>query len=238
MPQIVLYQFPSVLGLPSVSPYCTKVQMALRFKDLAYETVSTVMARRHNPRGKLPYLLWDGRPVEDSTAIVQLVDQHGRGPSLTPADPRLAADAHILEDWADESLYWFGVYAKFHDQEGWQNIRSALAPFVPGGVRRVVPLVARRKILGKLRAQGLTTRSRDLVFAEFENHLEALSRRLDRGPYLVGDALSIADLAVVPMLWQLDVGATPAFGRRIDQHPALTEYIKRVCDDTRIHASS
>lgn len=229
MPNITLYQFPPVLGLPSMSPFCIKVQMALKLKGLDFEVVSTLLPRRYNPRGKVPYVMWDGQPIEDSTAIVKAIDERCKdGPALVPRERRQAADAHLLEDWADESLYWFGVYAKFGDPEGWALFRPPLAGAMPAMLRPLGPIVARRDLTHKLHAQGLLTRSRDLLLSEFDEHLAALSARLAQSAYLVGDTITMADIAVVAMLMPMMVGVTPEFTRRIEAHPAITAYAARV----------
>jgi glutathione S-transferase len=233
---IVLYQFPPISGFPSMSPFCIKVQMAFNRKGLEFELISTLFAKRHNPRGKLPFVVWDGENLEDSSAIVQAIDQRGTGPSLIPDDPRLAADAHLLEDWSDESLYWYGAYAKFADPEGWSLFRPHVVAMVPAAMRLLAPRMIRRSLVKKLEAQGLLTRSPELVRAEFERHVAALSARLESGPYLLGDAMYMADLSVVAMLWPLTGDTTPWFQRAIEAHPALVQYIARVRAETGIDA--
>jgi glutathione S-transferase len=235
---IVLYQFPPVPGLPSMSPFCVKVQMAFKRKGVDFEVVNTLFAKRHNPRGKLPFVVWEGETLEDSTAIIQAIDQRGTGPSLVPEDPRLAADAHILEDWADESLFWYAVYARYADPEGWSQYRPQVAAVMPAAMRPLAPGVIRRSLVKKLQAHGLLTRSPELVRAEFEHHMGALSARLESGPYLLGDALCMADVAVAAMLLPHTVGIRSRFQPAIEAHPALAGYVARVCAETGIDAAA
>lgn len=234
MPQITLYQFPPVLGLPSMSPYCTKVHMAFKRKGVEFEIVNGFFAKRHNPRGKMPFVVWDGEGIEDSSAIVQAIDQRGSGPSLVPEDPRLAADAHLLEDWADESLYWYGIFGKYIDDEGWNRYRPKLRAAMPAALRAVGPSIARRNLTTKIRGHGLVSRAPELIRSEFERHIAGLSARLGTGPYLVGDAMTVADLAVAAMLLQFTTGTMPSFDRVIEAHPAVLEHIKRIVAETGI----
>ncbi len=233
MPSVVLHQFPPAGAMPSLSPYCWKVQMALALKGVAYEINNTLFPKKHNRNGKLPYLVWDGIGIEDSTAIVRAIDARaGEGPRLVPEDPAHAGEAHLLEDWADESLYWHAVYAKFEDDDGWSHISAALGVRFPAAARAAALMIARRDARKKLRAQGLSKRSNALVLEEFDRHLDALDRRLASARYLVGGAPTIADLAVGAMLGQLTVGMTPGYGERIAKRERLSEYLKRVLEKT------
>ena len=218
----------------SLSPYCWKVQMALIAKGIEYDVHDTLNPKRANPFAKLPYLEIDGRGYEDSTHIVRAIDEISEhGPRLIPNDPVLAAEANILDDWADEALYWHGFRAKFVDEEGWRHVSAEMVKLLPAKVVGVVarPFI-RRDLLGKIDAQGLTRRSSERVDEEFDRHLDSLETRLSDRNYLVGDALTIADLSVTAMVGQLTVGLTPPFARRIAERKQLNAYLGRVFEET------
>ncbi|MFT3841576.1 MAG: glutathione S-transferase family protein [Myxococcaceae bacterium] len=223
----VLYQLPPACGLLSFSPYCVKVQLALKLKKIPFTTVNTLFPRE-NPRNKVPYLVWGEKRLEDSTAIVAAIDEAGFGPKLIPSDPKLRADAHILEDWADESLYWQGVRIKFGDDEVWKRIEPEFRQGFPAWMRPMGTLVARRQTLAKLDAQGLSRRAQQLADLELEQHLDALETRLAGRAWLVGDAPSIADLAVTAMLSQLNEQVSPKHAAAIAKRPALAKMMNEV----------
>ena len=110
-PRIVLHQW-------EISPFCGKVRRILQLKGLAYEVVEygglkALAAAKLSPVGKLPVLEYNGEKIQDSSAIARFLEACHPAPALFPADPAEAAQAHFLEDWADESLYWFEVYFRF-----------------------------------------------------------------------------------------------------------------------------
>jgi glutathione S-transferase len=224
----VLYQLPPVFSLLSLSPYCAKVQLGFRLKKLEYKVVNLLFADRINPRSKLPYVVWGDRKLEDSTAILEAIDREGDAPSLIPSDPKMRAEAHLLEDWADESLYWQGVYAKFCDEAHWKLLLPEFRSHFPALLRPVGPLVARRQTLAKLDAQGLSRRAPELVRAEFCRHLDSLEARLEGRRWLVGDSMSIADVAVTAMLWQLLPEYTPWHAAKLESRTRLTGLIASV----------
>lgn len=228
----ILHQFPPVGDLPSLSPYCWKVQMALTLCKVEYRVANTLMAKRANPSGKLPYLEWGAEGFEDSTHILRVLDQRFDAVTLWPAEPGAAGLVNILEDWADESLYWHGVYAKFEDDEGWSYVHPALGATMPGAVRAAGLLIARRDTRKKLAAQGLSTREPARVLEEFERHLDSLEAHITGRAYLVGDHITAADLAVTAMIGQLTMGLTPSYGRRIIQREHLNDYLGRIRTET------
>ena len=224
----LLHQPPPIPGLLSFSPYCAKVQLALKLKGIRYEVHDTFFAERVNPRKKLPYLEWGGRKLEDSTAIVEVIDAEGTGPKLIPEDAATRAEAHLLEDWSDESLYWQSVRAKFAVDENWNRIRPHLALGFPAWMRLVAPAVARRKTLAKLDAQGITRRAPELAERELLRHFDALETRLTTRRFLCGEAMTIADVSVAAMLAQLRPELCPAQARALAERPKLSSLIHTV----------
>ena len=77
------------------SPFAQRVRIALAEKGLAYKRAEQDLAakgdllRRSNPvHGKVPVLLHAGRPVCESLAVLQYLDEAFPGtPPLLPADP-------------------------------------------------------------------------------------------------------------------------------------------------------
>lgn len=234
MPAITLYQYPPFPGNLSLSPFCCKVHAALRLRGLEYQVVSGMFPARLNPYAQVPLLKWDGEALNDSTEIVRAIDARTRpAQPFLPADPALAAEVTLLEDWADESLYWYGVYAKFWDDEGWAAVRPKLIQLLPAPIRPLAPMVTRRRMRQRLGTQGILRRARGQLEAELDRLLDALERRIDGRRYLVGDAPTAADLSVAAILGQPVVGHTAFFGQRITRRPKLTEYLKRFRAESR-----
>ena len=93
------------------SPFCAKARMCLQVKGIPYRRITLTVGklrelRQVNPLGKVPVLLDRGRPVADSSTIARHLEAQHPEPPLLPADPAARAYASLLEDWADESLYF------------------------------------------------------------------------------------------------------------------------------------
>jgi glutathione S-transferase len=183
-----------------------------------------MFAKMANKYGQLPLLDWDGEKLNDSTHILREIDR--RVPSdhpLFPGDP----EVNLWEDWADESLYWFGAYAKFHDDEGWARIGPLIVAMLPLPIRPVAPMIVRRRQRALLRSQGLLRRDRRSVEAELDRHLDMIDKRLEGRRYLCGDAPTAADCSVASILAQPNLTQTAFLGKRIAARPRIAEYLQR-----------
>ncbi len=194
---ITLYQF-------ATSPFTEKVRRALAYKGIAFEIHEVDRAAvpggkyaHVSPTGKFPAIEHDGVAIWDSTDVIRHLDAAFPNRPLIPADPRDAALAHVIEDWADESLYFYEMTMRL----GWaHNLYASLDEFAAG-----MPGVPREHLrkgildgVGALtKAQGLGRKPPEQVVTDVERHFAALDALLEGRDWLVGEALSIADLAVI-----------------------------------------
>ena len=98
------------------SPFALRVKLALSFKGLSYEYLeekdlhrnkSELLLKSNAVHKKVPVLIHDGKPVCESTIIVQYLDEAfaGVGPSLLPSDPHERAVARFRAAYIDEKVH-------------------------------------------------------------------------------------------------------------------------------------
>ncbi|MEJ8629182.1 glutathione S-transferase family protein [Sphingomonas sp. I4] len=121
---MILYDHP-------LSSYGQKVKIALREKGIAFACMlpedfgtgrqDTDFAAA-NPRTEVPVLIVEGRPIFDSTIILDYLDERWPETPLMPRDPMARARQREIEEIADsqyEAVNWgFGEILWFRRAEG------------------------------------------------------------------------------------------------------------------------
>jgi len=226
---ITLYQF-------AVSPFCDKIRRVLHWKKQPYEVhevslwQALTQVRRLNPVGKLPCLEHDGRFLADSSDIALYLEERFPTPPLLPADPAQRALCHVLEDWADESLYFYEMRLRFGTKENARRWLPVLAAHDAAPFRALAPLLLPRIFAAQLRQQGIGRKSLASVLADLERHVGAVASLLERHDFLVGDALTLADISVFVQLFCIrgvDEGAAA-----IEKQPRVVRWMNRVDEAT------
>jgi len=225
-----LHQFAPLADQESASPFCVKVQYALRYKQLPF-TVANVKTpgelRQLNPRRKLPVLDYDGVMIADSTEIIRHLEASHPEPRLYPLDVKSRNHALMIEDWADESLYWHVVYERWMVREQFGQIAAELFAALPAPIRPALQTMIRRQVERNLRAQGLGRLT-------VHEHREKLRQALDwlnsilNGRFLCGADLSVADLAVAAQIAALTIPQTPAVAAEVRMRPNLSGWLDGV----------
>lgn len=189
-------------GIP-LSPFVRKVLLALEYKGIAFESISVFPGsddpafRAISPLGKIPILEDDGFAIPDTSVICRYIDRVHPQTSLYPSDPREEAQVCWLEEFADSKLIeaCAGLFI-----QRFLNPKMNGTPTDEGKVKEIL-----------------------------ENQLPPLPTYLETqvpeaGP-LVGDAVSIADIAVVTCFLQARYGDFEVDGT---SYPKLRNYLNRV----------
>lgn len=221
---LILHQF-------EVSPFCDKVRRILHYKRKAYDTrevpptETLVRLRRLNPVGKVPVLEHGEKIVTDSSDIARYLDETFPDPPIYPTDARDRALCHLLEDWADESLYFFELWFRFAVRENageWSRRTShSEPPLLRQATARALPTLMRNL----LKAQGLGRKTDDGVLADFDRHVASLDALLS-SDWLVGGRLTVADVAAYSQL--ACAGETDQGAQILGSYPRLLSWMERV----------
>jgi len=232
MGNIRLYQFGPLGDQESASPFCVKVRDALRYKRVPFETInatSPMQVRKLNPRGKLPVMIDDGTKLADSTEIIRHLETRHPEPRLYPQDPRTRAMALMIEDWADESLYWHVVYERWQVSEQFAKFAAVVFSPVPAAVRPMVRLLFARQTRGQLRGQGLGRLGVGEQREKFRSAMDWLDSMVD-GQFLCGSELSVADVAVAAQVGALNIPFTPVAEAEIHAHAKVMRWLERTSE--------
>ena len=204
-PERTLYQFP-------ISHFCEKTRWNIDVKGLPYVIRDLVpglhrlTTQRAAHGGTVPVLVDRGTTVADSTAIALHLELRYPEPSLLPTEPAERARVLELEDYFDKIA---GVEVRRFAYGELLTVRGA----APAAFFSKYPIAVRvaGKALGPLFAQGIKGGLRinpETVRRARTRILEAVDRlereiHGDPSRYLVGDALSLADITAAALLGPL-----------------------------------
>jgi glutathione S-transferase len=220
-----------------LSPFVEKVVRALQMKGFPFvliEPRSLRDFRKWNPQtGKMPVLDLDGERIWDSTRIIDRLEQVQPDPPLHADDHRVAARQSFLEDWSDESLYWYVMGLRWNAANAAASARQVLASLpAPELLKPVLGRVLRRHIGGQATAQGLQRLPLEILVTQLARRLDELLVWLDDRPFFFADRPSVADLAIFGQLRALASGPTPQGAALVDARPALVAWWDRVAEVT------
>lgn len=199
MADIIVHELPGAWGLPSVSPFCLKLQTWLRVAGVSYTTVVDATPFRA-PKGKLPYIEHDGRRIADSGFIIEyLSERFGPVPDarLTPSERAIGLAMRRL---VEENLYWVMVYDRWVVEENWRVFRDVVLGGVPAPLRPLIGPIARRGVKAQLKGHGIGIHSADEVHAIGRRDVGALADFLAEKPFFFGESATELDAVAYGLL--------------------------------------
>ena len=183
------------------SAFCLKVRMALQAKGLSFRTVEVtpgmgqVAVFRLSGQRQVPVLVDGDIVLADSSAIARHLERREHSPALIPAEPKAAAQVHLLEDWADTTLAAAVRAALVQAAALDPELRVALLPDdIPDPLRSVMGALPGGWVSNVTELVNQNERAALLA------SLEQLALSVQSTPWLVGDSMSLADLAVAAQL--------------------------------------
>ncbi len=222
-----------------LSPYSVKVRSYFRYKRIPHEWVPrTVDAmEEYNRYAKLPLIPLvvapDGTAMQDSTPIIETMEQRVPEPELQPADPALAFLSALVEEYADEwgnkPMFHYRWFYEADAESAAERIARAMNPSLDAdGLANVKPAVKGRMV-PRLKLVGSSPETKDPIEASFRRQVAIVERHLASRPYLFGGRPALGDLGLYAQLYQCLTDPTPGAIIR-DTAPRTQRWIERMLD--------
>jgi glutathione S-transferase len=193
---ITLYQF-------EFSQFSEKVRLILDYKQLDYKKVEVTPGIgqwelfRLSGQRQVPLLKEGETVIADSTEIAFYLDRKYPEKPIIPVDPLLRGQCLLIEEWADESIGLKGRKALVGAINQNENFRTSILPQnTPDFLKSWVGSVPSEllNVLGT--GIGFSPEAIKEAHRGLHQDLEALTLILQHRPYLLGNDLTLADLAV------------------------------------------
>jgi glutathione S-transferase len=197
------------------SPFGRAVLATLEEKGAHYRLAALTPQRMRTPEhfalhpfGRLPILDHGDFRLYETQAIVRYLDRVCAGPALSPLDPQAGARMDQLLNVNDWYLF----------QGGAATI----------GFQRVVG----PKLLGTPTDEAAVA----AALPKTQLAIDVIARELGAKPYLVGDAVTLADLVIGPQLAFLAV--TPEWAALAKAHANLERWLERMNERRSMRATT
>ncbi|MGH7787448.1 MAG: glutathione S-transferase family protein, partial [Candidatus Binatia bacterium] len=219
-----------------VSYFTAKVRPALRSKRVPYvELLATPHAYRdviqaRTGLGFIPVVVTDRDEVwQDTSAILDALEERFPEPALYPADPVLRVVAYLFELYADEFMVLPAMHYRWSFPD---SVVKARADFAATSGDPAAAGKFANRMSGSIGYLGVGPASIPGIEAHLRDLLERLSAHVAVHPFLLGSRPSLADCALMgPMYAHLYLDAVP--GRLLrETAPAVCHWIQRCnCPD-------
>jgi glutathione S-transferase len=196
----------------SVNSVCAqKVRVVLAEKGLEYrEHLMTLRGDQFdesymklNANAVVPTLVHDGRPVIESSVILCYLDEAFPNPPLMPKDLHLRARVRQVNKLVDEYV---------HNSCTILTFATAFRPWFAGLSGEEIekrlarsPSKQRTEYKRDVALNGLDSKYVKDALGQHAKLLRTMASALAEGPWLAGEAFSLADAAVIPYVLRLDL---------------------------------
>ncbi|KAL7642995.1 UNVERIFIED_CONTAM: hypothetical protein RMT77_006284 [Armadillidium vulgare] len=204
---IYLYQFTRTPVLPSLSPYCLKVETWLRLAGLKYENVDHRLKYK-SKKGQLPFVEVNGEEIADSAIIIKELGQRYN----TDLDAGLSAEqrnvAHANISMIENHLAWVVKWWRCKCPGDWVraaklNLQQALNTRIPNAVLNFAFKLRYRQAAKKVRAHGIGVHKPEEIEEFGHNDLKVLSDLLGDKQFFFGDSPTTLDVVAFANLAQV-----------------------------------
>ncbi|XP_006812515.1 failed axon connections homolog [Saccoglossus kowalevskii] len=193
---VILHQTGRSRFTPSLSPFPLKLETYLRFAKIPYKSVH---GRQLSPKGKTPWIEYNGQTLSDSGFIIEFLNKEFKVDLNTHLSPSDIAVARAFQKMAEEHLYWTVTYIRWVADD-----QKRMRPFIKSGFLTSIILKSFGKSAKKnLYAQGIGRHTEEEIYSIADKDLRALSTFLGDKAFMFGDEPSEVDCAIFGLLAQI-----------------------------------
>ncbi len=194
-PKVILHQYPPGKSIPSLSPFCLKLETFLRMNKIPYENVHSFKVGK---KGKMPWIEYKGEKVADSNFIIDHLNkvlEMDMDKDLSDSDK---AQSRAFRLMMEENTYYTMTYNRYVDEYNeWKKICGSSSK----GIGFAVSFkMTQRKARSALDQQGIGRHSKEEIYHLAEQDLRALSAFLGEKPFFMGNQATAVDATAFGLL--------------------------------------
>jgi glutathione S-transferase len=176
-----------------------------------------------NPNGLVPTLVHDGVPLIESSLILYYIDEAFPGPALMPKDPKLRHRVRMFNKLIDEYGHFACMTLTF--ATAFRPRLLQLSKEQQEAEYAKTPNKKRAEIKRDVIARGLDSEFAREAIAVKDKLLHMIDDAVKDGPYLAGNAYSLAECAVIPYVLRLEL---LRMSKLWDRYPGVAAWWERL----------
>nr|XP_058939675.1 failed axon connections homolog isoform X1 [Kogia breviceps]XP_058939676.1 failed axon connections homolog isoform X1 [Kogia breviceps]XP_058939677.1 failed axon connections homolog isoform X1 [Kogia breviceps] len=199
---IILHQFARPNnGVPSLSPFCLKMETYLRMADLPYQNY---FGGKLSAQGKMPWIEYNHEKVSGTEFIIDFLEEK-LGVNLNKnLGPHERAISRAVTKMVEEHFYWTLAYCQWVDN---LNETRKMLSLSGGGpfsnlLRWVVCHITKGIVKREMHGHGIGRFSEEEIYMLMEKDMRSLAGLLGDKKYIMGPKLSTLDATVFGHLAQ------------------------------------
>jgi len=176
-----------------------------------------------NPNGVVPTLIHDGNVVIESAVIMHYLDDVFPQPALMPSAPLARAKVRMFIKLVDEYVQPAAFIVSFATaNRAWTTVQD---PAARAAAIARSPFPEREAMRFDLAENGLGSALVPDALRHFAKLLDWMEAAAAHGPYLAGEAYSLADVVVTPYVERLN---RLRLGSMWDKRPGVAAWYDRI----------
>jgi glutathione S-transferase len=210
-----------------MSPFCVKLETYLKMAGIEYRSKAPNFAKA--PKGRIPYVEFEGQIMGDSGLIIEEFKKRFGDPLDAKLTSEQRARAVAVGRLIEDHLYFAGAYLRWSDQESWEYVRDFFKSILPPVIGGLIIKKIRKDFLKDIQTQGMGKHTRDEVIALAREDLTAISVLLGDQPYFLGSEPTSIDATLygflIQYLWTPWDGPLKPYARSLRN---LSDYCDRM----------
>ena len=222
-----------------VSPYSVKVRSYFRYKGIPHEWI--LRGQQHQVEfqkyAKLPLIPLvvtpDDTGMQDSTPILEALEEKFPEPSIHPPDPAIAFVSALIEEFGDEwGNKWMFHYrwARPADQDSAAlRIAKTMMPGLPAEQYRGIADGIKGRMLGRVGFVGSSERTAAQIEGSFREAVDQLEAHLAPRAYLFGGRPAFGDFGLWGQVY--NAWTDPTCGEILEgRAPSVVRWVERMLE--------
>jgi glutathione S-transferase len=176
-----------------------------------------------NPNGVVPTLVHNGNVIVESSLILYYIDETFPNPPLMPTSPVARHRVRLYNKLIDEYMHNACTIMTFATAFRPRFLKVPREQWL--AEINKAPLKRRAEYKRSVIEHGLDSEFVIDALGQHQKMISWMVEDLKRGPYLAGEAFSIADAAVIPYMLRLEL---LKLGEMWREHPAVIDWWARM----------